>query len=132
MASFWHKVCIYLSAAAIRDQEHGGPDLCGEFAPVSEENIMTYLRAICSFIYELVFGCGHDHVTRPFTLQSHSYKVCLDCGRHIPYSLEKMRPLRTREFAKDQSPITALIPAPLSMVDIFAEENTYHQTEAVA
>jgi hypothetical protein len=39
------------------------------------------------------------HESRPFTLDNHTYKVCLDCGKLIQYSLERMAPLRPNEHA---------------------------------
>lgn len=29
-----------------------------------------------------IFGCWHREMSRPFTLQSESYRVCLECGAH--------------------------------------------------
>ena len=43
-----------------------------------------------SFLLQFVTGCCHRHQTRPFTLDRHTYKVCLDCGNVIAYSLERM------------------------------------------
>ena len=36
--------------------------------------------SVFGFLYEMFFGCRHARLTRPFTLQKHTYKVCLDCG----------------------------------------------------
>lgn len=60
---------------------------------------MSWLIAIGNFFYEILFGCHHEHVTRPFTLKNeiYAYKVCLDCGKQIPYSAERMSPLSSRE-----------------------------------
>lgn len=44
---------------------------------------------IQSFV-RLAFGCWHRHISRPFTLWGHTYEVCLDCGKELPYSLEHM------------------------------------------
>lgn len=44
-----------------------------------------------------VFGCKHDRMTRPFTIQKQSYMVCLECGQKVFYSTEKMRRLSRRE-----------------------------------
>lgn len=71
---------------------------------------MAWLEAIYNFFCELFFGCSHGHLTRPFTLQAHSYKVCLDCGKHFPYSLEKMRTLHAWELEKSQPTIAELTP----------------------
>jgi hypothetical protein len=57
-------------------------------------NVITLcLRAIVSFFAEILFGCTHTRVTRPFTLGDETYKVCLDCGKQIYYSAKEMRPL---------------------------------------
>ena len=47
-----------------------------------------------------VFGCRHDRLSRPFTIQSQSYMVCLECGRKVFYSTEKMRRLSRREVRR--------------------------------
>ncbi|HEX3438591.1 MAG TPA: hypothetical protein VHT24_17610 [Pseudacidobacterium sp.] len=61
---------------------------------------MKVLRAIVSFFYEIFLGCRHSQLTRPFTLEQQTYKVCLDCGKRIYYSTETMRPLRAREVRR--------------------------------
>ncbi|MHB8302547.1 MAG: hypothetical protein ACYDC6_06905 [Acidobacteriaceae bacterium] len=73
---------------------------------------MTWLQSIYNFFYEIFFGCSHGHLTRPFTLRAHSYKVCLDCGKQFPYSLEKMRLLHTWEIVRVQPAVTGLTPQP--------------------
>jgi hypothetical protein len=60
---------------------------------------MSIFRAIFNFFYE-IFGCSHGRLTRPFTLEAHTYKVCLDCGSQIYYSPDTMRPLSGREVRR--------------------------------
>ena len=36
------------------------------------------------------FGCRHGKLSRVFTLEGRSYKVCCDCGAHFDYSLRTM------------------------------------------
>jgi hypothetical protein len=48
-------------------------------------------------LLQFILGCRHRHQSRPFTLDERTYKVCLECGSVIHYSLERMSPLRTRE-----------------------------------
>jgi hypothetical protein len=65
-----------------------------------------------SFLFQFVMGCRHRHQSRPFTLDKQTYKVCLDCGMVIHYSLEHMAPLGSREqrelkMAKADQPRTA-------------------------
>lgn len=39
---------------------------------------------------EFAFGCHHRKLSRVFTLNGHSYKVCCNCGSTFRYSLETM------------------------------------------
>jgi hypothetical protein len=61
---------------------------------------MKFLGSILNFVFEIFFGCRHNHLTRTFTLQQETYKVCLDCGKQIYYSPETMRPLSVREVSR--------------------------------
>lgn len=47
---------------------------------------MPILLAILDF----VFGCHHVHLSRVFTLQGETYRVCCDCGAKFAYSLDAM------------------------------------------
>ncbi len=35
--------------------------------------------------FELLFGCGHRNLSRPFTLSGWTYEVCLNCGKKLAY-----------------------------------------------
>lgn len=61
---------------------------------------MSIFRAVFNFFYEILFGCAHERLTRPFTLEAQTYKVCLDCGTQIYYSPVTLRPLSTREVRR--------------------------------
>jgi hypothetical protein len=61
------------------------------------------IDSVFGFFYEIFFGCRHERLTRPFTLQSHTYKVCLDCGKHMLYSAERMEPLSAREIRRSRT-----------------------------
>lgn len=88
----------------------------------------SWLRAIYDFFYEMFFGCSHGHLTRPFTLQAFTYKVCLDCGRQFPYSVEKMRLLHPWEIEKQ--PVVEAVP--ISVESGLSEQPNYARTKAVA
>lgn len=62
--------------------------------------IANFFSSVFGFFYELIFGCRHGRLTRPFTLEAETYKVCLDCGRQIFYSSERMSPLTSREVRR--------------------------------
>lgn len=36
-----------------------------------------------------VFGCWHREMSRPFTLEGESYRVCLDCGAHRKFDARR-------------------------------------------
>jgi hypothetical protein len=35
-----------------------------------------------------VFGCHHSSMSRPFTCDGRTYRVCLRCGKHRDFDLE--------------------------------------------
>ena len=47
-------------------------------------------------VLEFAFGCHHAKLSRVFTIEGRSYKVCCSCGRRFEYSLHTMsiRPRR--------------------------------------
>ena len=47
--------------------------------------------------------CRHSNLTRLFTIEGQTYKVCVDCSRHIFYSPETMLPLRRRELRPERT-----------------------------
>ena len=49
------------------------------------------MKKIADRIYDLLLGCPHRHLTRPFTIDKRTYCVCCDCGREFAYSLHAMR-----------------------------------------
>ena len=74
--------------------------------------MMTWIQNLLGFFYDIVFGCRHWSQTRPFTLEQQTYKVCLDCGKQIYYSRERMTPLSAREVrrmkASTAGPVTVI------------------------
>src|SRR5271166_4023327 len=50
---------------------------------------------------EFAFGCHHPRLSRVFTINRQSYKVCCDCGATFQYSLRTMSvvPHHTRLLA---------------------------------
>lgn len=47
---------------------------------------------------EFAFGCHHRKLSRVFTIEGHSYKVCCDCGATFNYSLDTMSITHRRRF----------------------------------
>ena len=62
--------------------------------------LLSCLQAVLSFFSEILFGCTHTRVTRPFTLDHQTYEVCLDCGKQIFYSATEMRRLTAFEVRR--------------------------------
>ena len=46
--------------------------------------------AITRKIWDFFFGCRHKELSRPFSTGGETYKVCLKCGAHFPFSWEAM------------------------------------------
>jgi hypothetical protein len=58
---------------------------------------MRLLCAVFNFFYDIFLGCRHDRLTRIFTVQQETYRVCLDCGTHLAHSPVTLLPLSARE-----------------------------------
>lgn len=43
-----------------------------------------------SYLLAFLFGCHHSNLSRVFTLNKHTYRVCCDCGAEFNYSLATM------------------------------------------
>lgn len=37
-------------------------------------------------VYDVLFGCWHRKLSRPFTLSGWTYEVCLNCGKKFAYN----------------------------------------------
>jgi hypothetical protein len=61
----------------------------------------TVTRPFASAL-EFAFGCRHAKLSRVFTIEGHSYKVCCGCGTHFDYSL------RTMSITTHHKPFSAL------------------------
>jgi uncharacterized membrane protein len=42
------------------------------------------------FALDFLFGCHHRHLSRVFTIDGRTYRVCCDCGAKFVYSLTSM------------------------------------------
>ena len=74
--------------------------------------IMEFFRSV----FEAIFGfCRHNNLSRPFTIEGHTYKVCMDCSQQVFYSPDTMRPLSRRELrhlrADQATAAVAMMPA---------------------
>jgi hypothetical protein len=83
---------------------------------------MKWIQSLLGFFYDIVFGCRHWSQTRPFTLDQQTYKVCLDCGKQIYYSPERMTPLSAREVrrmkAATAGPVTVIGTPAISLAGV--------------
>jgi hypothetical protein len=86
-------------------------------------DFMNWIQSLLGFFYDILFGCRHWSQTRPFTLEQQTYKVCLDCGKQIYYSRERMTPLTAREIRRMKAtaagPVT-VISAPAHAGNVFS------------
>ena len=89
--------------------------------------LVSCLRSVVRFFVELLVGCSHSKVTRPFTIGQETYKVCLSCGKQIYYSATEMRPLTPREIRRMKAAHAGevrVIPGPVAVPQLVpAREN---------
>jgi len=62
------------------------------------EDVPLWESVMQPFAYalDLAFGCRHGRMSRVFTLDGRSYRVCCDCGERFLYSWETMSIVRQR------------------------------------
>jgi hypothetical protein len=76
---------------------------------------MSWISNAIGFVFEAIFGCRHRDLSRPFTIDAQTYKVCLNCAKQVFYSTERMQPLTGRELrrlrASQLPPGVAVMPA---------------------
>jgi hypothetical protein len=72
-------------------------------------------------LLNLLFRCGHRHLTRPLTgvgktggPEGASYVVCLDCGKQFAYDLIAMRIGKPIDRSHEGSVLPEKMPIPLS------------------
>jgi hypothetical protein len=53
------------------------------------DNQELFMKIVAK-IFEFLFGCHHSHLSRVFTINHRSYRVCFDCGASFRYSLATM------------------------------------------
>ena len=56
---------------------------------------MSYIATALDFL----FGCHHSNLSRVFTIEGHSYRVCCGCGARFKYSLDTMS-IEQRDFSR--------------------------------
>ena len=55
------------------------------------------MRAFSNAIFEWIFGCHHRKLSRVFTIDHKTYRVCFGCGRKLPYSWRAMSLIKPSE-----------------------------------
>jgi len=66
--------------------------------PMETPGFFTKLR---EFVDRLL-GCWHNDLSRPFTVEGETYRVCLDCGARRPFVAESW--MNTGTFYRESSP----------------------------
>ena len=59
---------------------------CQSWTPPYTQKIAWRLRKFCGWVAEVLFGCRHRHVTRPYQ----DRQTCLDCGAWRHYVLNPL------------------------------------------
>ncbi len=77
---------------------------------------MRWITDLLQSIFEAIFGfCRHNNLSRPFTIEGQTYKVCMDCSQQVFYSRDTMLPLSRRELrhlrAEQANASVAIMPA---------------------
>ncbi|MCS7079594.1 MAG: hypothetical protein NZ585_06025 [Chloracidobacterium sp.] len=52
--------------------------------------LQRVLRAVEN-TYHRIFGCWHTNMSRPFTINQETYRMCLSCGAHRAFDLQQWK-----------------------------------------
>ena len=69
-----------------------------------ESDEMDVQPSVLESIFAKVFGCWHLNMSRPFTVDNESYRVCLNCGAHRQFDVKSWE-MHGRYYY--QAPLTA-------------------------
>jgi hypothetical protein len=69
------------------DSHHSGMRSLGPDRSRQEPSLLIVLLLEA---YDLFFGCHHSNLSRVFTIDGNTYRVCLGCGAKFAYSLATM------------------------------------------
>ena len=56
-------------------------------------------------LLDFLFSCRHSNLSRVFTIDKRTYRVCCDCGAQFDYSLERMAVKRRRTAVVCPTPL---------------------------
>ena len=77
---------------------------------------MRWIMELLESVFEAIFGyCRHSNLSRPFTIDGQTYKVCMECSQQVFYSRDTMLPLTRRELrhlrAEQAAAAVSMMPA---------------------
>jgi hypothetical protein len=77
---------------------------------------MRWIMEFFQSVIEAIFGyCRHSNLSRPFTIEGQTYKVCMDCSQQVFYSRDTLMPLSRRElrrmYAEQAAAAVSVMPA---------------------
>jgi hypothetical protein len=53
------------------------------------------MRAFFEIMFDWIWGCHHRHLSRVFTIDRQTYRVCFACGAKLRYSWRTMSLIKT-------------------------------------
>src|ERR1700723_114277 len=66
-------------------------------------------------VYDFIFGCRHDNLSRVFTIGGDTYTVCWLCGIKFPYSLDRMSIVSSEPEPPAQDLLTLGLPRDVAL-----------------
>lgn len=114
----WQPACIPRECSSTFKESRLFPESqtgseTGPLALFCKGRVVQWLMARLLALFDFLFGCRHEHLSRVFTLGGETYRVCCDCGARYRYSLATMS-------IEDRLPLTA-VPTRLASLEKDAE-----------
>jgi len=74
------------------------------------------MRTSLLWIFESLFGCHHQQLSRVFTIRRRTYQVCFKCGREFEYSWALMHSERSHVADNAYAPLNTVNEAEVSAI----------------
>jgi hypothetical protein len=85
----WHLTCMYINRNGDGSpRDHEGANRKLEFIDMEKRSLLQELMEWGLRVLHFAFGCHHSNLSRVFTIDRRTYRLCCSYGARFKYSLE--------------------------------------------
>ncbi len=88
-------LCLQGAVGPSNQDAHPRRESRSRVAQDAERGHIRLMNTSLLWVFESLFGCHHQQLSRVFTIRRRTYQVCVECGREFEYSWERMHSMRS-------------------------------------